>query len=388
MRFVLILALSFLYSCSRSENSSLTSEHSIAKLSNLDFALLIPFLEWPALIDKVPSLKGADTTEGSPFLAPGTLAAIDGRLRFPKFDSQVDNLHLSAIRFQPCANLAQVKPSIDSCLPEMRIVWQSLERDEPDSTKLVGLDRNIHTSYKLSPLEFREVVRELRALKRSSNYDDTNLPLLAHPIMLKEGLESPYLAGILKIVDRYANAEHLTSVAAQVNASIRGRWPMTLVSVQDGKVLDGPLPIFGDQNVFVQELSSFDVTEIDAPDFIAPIKDDIFLFPSDISKLTPANQTIVRQNIVNATHRFENPLLENPNTADCASCHMARIVRERFIDRFPDLQAGAKDFYTNTRWNLERENTVSSTHASLQLFSFMGEYFVSQRVINESAMDV
>ncbi|RZA25235.1 MAG: hypothetical protein EOP10_07485 [Proteobacteria bacterium] len=388
MRSVLILALFLLCSCSGPQNSSLKTEHSNAKLSNLDFAILIPYLEWPDLIDRVPSLKGADTPEGSPYLAAGTLLAIDGRLRFPKFDSQIDNLHLSAIRFQPCANLVEVKPSIESCIPEMRIVWQSIERDEPSSKEIVGLDRNIHTSYKLSSEEFRKILSELRALKAASNFDDTNLPLYAHPILIKEGLESPYLAGLLKIVNRYGNAAHLSSVAAQVNASISGRWPMTVVGVRDGQVLNGPLPIFGDQNVFVQELSSFDVTEIDAPDFIAPIKDDIFIFPRDIADLTPDNQTIVRENIVNATHRFENPLLENPNTVDCASCHMARIVRERFIDRFPELEAGAKDIYQNPKWNLIRKDELSTTHASLQLFSFMGEYFVSQRVINESALDV
>jgi len=116
------------------------------------------------------------------------------------------NLRLVALRLDPCFKFR------GDCLPQIRFVWQPIDKATYGSASPFGLeakDAAVHTFYTLEPDEFRRFVSEYRQLKNSMANVRTDAPLQVHPLMLKQGLGGPFSQGLRELLLKYCGERNL-----------------------------------------------------------------------------------------------------------------------------------------------------------------------------------
>lgn len=322
------------------------------------------------------------------------------------FASLSNEYTLVSLRLDPCTNNLQVASEAE-CVRELRLVWQILDEDSIEGESLSQRrDGNVHTLYTLTRDEFKSIAKSLQALHKNASVDTTDLPLLPHPVIAKEGLESPYLKGVLAIVNTYARSSKLNEIAVMRIDANADSWTFMHIAVENGEKKDLAIPgskTFSNEANFVDNVSEIGGgsstmgtgSESLTHEFVMPS-----LFMGGRGSRPPSQEEVAAQMIqkLNSRNMVENPTKHNPKNMDCVSCHITdkqdrdyELAKNRGLlpENFPALETFTEHRYTS-KWNLERKfPNIQGLTTSVQNFSFLGgrvhSPIIVQRVINDAA---
>ncbi len=290
-----------------------------------------------------------------------------------KPDEQADQLHVIGVRFDP---------------PEIRLIWHvplNFAREYETRQRILFLDVAAHTFYKLTPLEVPEFIKDLKAVNADSTVSQT-LPLGVHPTLLNEGWEGKYGKSLRALLLKWVGEKNLFKMTFMSMKSVHLNWAFGGFNITNGKATPLKIAKINTSHIQIFTNDTFPAFEFNGGMGPAPSGQDEFnRLVSD--SLKPRNNEVAR--LEKAHHRariIENPHLENSDTVDCVSCHVAQPVRYVSESRESELKEASLSRYTNPRYNMKVTSSVRGQTDNVRAFGYLGkEPAINQRTINESA---
>lgn len=292
-------------------------------------------------------------------------------------------LRVMAVRIDPCFPL----PTALSCQKQIRMVWQALDLNE--QKQVTTLDVALHSFYVLQDEEFNHLLRDLKNWKNKFSVSTEGLPLQVHPAWAREGDQSAALREFQNIITHYAGLENLSRVTSLSKASKN-------TNVFSGfNFLDGQLNLFPIARLKGRLVQGFRNTENEVNEFMGR---GIFPAPESLDSINTIvagekNSEEKTEDVIKAelkaAFRIENPQTFNPETMDCASCHLTQPVIHWAKNKKPDLhleQIWSSEIYKNKNHNLTNLTPELGRTDNVRSFGYFNQQItLSQRVINESA---
>jgi hypothetical protein len=296
-------------------------------------------------------------------------------------DATYAGLRVVSLRFDPCF-------SGNPCYPQIRLVFQGLAANGTSA-----FDGALHALYNLTPDEFAAAIAGLRTLSALAPENERVTRLEVSPALLAQGMTGPYAAGLRDLVNRFIGASNLAKFTFMTRQGGGGdRWDFGGFNLKDFQP-GGAFPISGiDGSALVQTVRenggrgpgpglppgagaayNYSVT----PD---ALHGELALVLSSATAQTASSPD--RQRAMDALARVENPSLENPDTVDCAVCHLANRLRGHLETTFAlssslSYTGGAEA--TRLVGGAERDNE------NLRGFGYFNDQpAISQRVANET----
>lgn len=386
-----------------------------------DVSILMPIKEQPELLSVLPKLSSKNVFDWTETQRNTILSEISPNI--PPVQDKIEDFVLMSLRLDPCSNRILLEDSElkEKCYAELRLVWQKMEGES-------FIDSNVHTLYRLSPDALKDSLNTLRKLHGEASLDSKGMVLQPHPVIAKEGKESPYLLGVLSLVEKYAIKENLDEVANMV-ANTERNWTFAHIAVESGEPKFMPIPKMGKDELDVvnlaQEISTPEGSTLNvhssgkigslissgllaAKEYGPELKRELEYFP-------------ILKNFVEGL-AVQNPRHFSPKTINCSTCHTAekqaagyefihevagdQIWKSKFARpsyAYPknskglsDRPEGAGEFlgvdayavygYRNDRWNLEAPYAMNNAR-SLQMFSYGDRQVphIATRVVNDTA---
>lgn len=232
-------------------------------------------------------------------------------------------LRVIAARFDPCTNRLTDQP----CRAEVRLVLQPLTVEGGATS---AADAAIHAIYELDAGEFARVIAALRALGDGAPELTRDQGLGVHPVMAREGLDGTYAQGLRTLLLGAVGEGRLRrltfmQLSGRANVWIFGGFDRSAAGVYSPTRIPGvdtPTQQIV-HNVFDDTLRlGVTPTVRDADDFS-------LLYESDAIR---AASEVDRTAALDATLRVESPRRHDPDTVDCARCHVAFVSR-RWTER-------------------------------------------------------
>lgn len=288
-----------------------------------------------------------------------------------------DSMRAVGFRVDPCSGSA--------CEPQLRIIFQPVSFD-PD-TGAFAQDAAVHATYSLTRNELGHLVGELAAARGEGDLG----PLAPHPTIAAQGLDGAFATAIDKILLAYATPAklaRLTQFNVELTADINNRfeaWELDSFTVSGTTVTEHAIPSLPDGETRMQISATTDpLVSSGSP---ATTSANGFAMLADSTQATMATHDQIQAAFSAALH-VENPKLENPDTIDCASCHLAGPAIE--LVGMPMGLTG--DAFVPAAAipvaDLARTTPLSSGSDSLNIhaFSYRGATpMINQRVINDTA---
>lgn len=285
-----------------------------AMLGRHDVSVLFPLPAagedalWPA---STPARGGA--------LLPAEAFARIGRslVREVPDDQEYDALRVVALRVDPCFQTRLGGP----CQPQARLVFQTLGEEGTN-------DGAVHALYNLDDADFDGLVAGLRDLRRLAPENGAERPLGVSPALAAQGVDGPYGAALRELIASRIGAANLARMTFVTRTDARqGSWAMGGFHLQareaTGFPAPGPIKIPGASKT-IQNVSNagfFGFSYGVAPGFADPAGRP-GLDQGAIAGLPEATRAALR---TWATTQLD-PARVVPDTADCASCHLAGHV--------------------------------------------------------------
>lgn len=288
-------------------------------------------------------------------------------------------LRVVSMRVDPCPQRLTDR----ACAPELRLVFQPISGDGASTTTE---DAALHAVYGVPSAALASLLAELRALGDAEPELAYDLPLQIHPVMLRQGLQGGYAAGLRALIVRHAgegSLQRLTfmQLSGRANVWIFGGFDRT----EGGSFV--PTRIAGlteetqriTHNVFTDDLSiTVSPSVIDGDDFS-------LLYDSSTSRgLTPDQ----RRPALEAALRVENPERHDPDSVDCARCHVAFVARRWHERVLGDDTSQSSDRFVAPPFDLTVPEIITPP-TSLRTFRAFGwlarEPAISQRTANDTA---
>jgi len=300
------------------------------------------------------------------------------------------NLRLVALRLDPCFKFR------GDCLPQIRFVWQPIDKATYGSASPFGLeakDAAVHTFYTLEPDEFRRFVSEYRQLKNSMANVRTDAPLQVHPLMLKQGLGGPFSQGLRELLLKYCGERNLWRVTSMSTLVGGDKWEFRGFNIVAGKPLEIVIPRTGNarsQSFFVSLASDREYrngrispTPLGEDNLNLMLRDSRSITTRDVDKLKGLGAAVAR---------IENPAIHSPETMDCVSCHSTQVAGALLFGSAPWLSRDPQIMSQAFRSSSPLLQSVATTRNIPRVFRALG-YFektpvLSRRVINETALVV
>ncbi|MDX2091416.1 MAG: hypothetical protein SFX73_26385 [Kofleriaceae bacterium] len=350
-----------------------------AELHPLDTAILFPL---PERMESDHLLRTDDAGAHGALLPDHAVAQLPA-LGSTRNAELVPRLRLVAANVDPCFPSGK-EGAVDAqgaslCRPQLRYIFQPLvEQNGTVTTE----DVTVHTFYEMDRATFVELVADLRAARTEELADDE--PIDVHPILRAQGPEGPYAKALETVMLDYAGAANLVKVTF---IGLRGGgigWQM------GGVDFDGMTPtdmVVPETSVTRQEL----VNNATSGELDAAVDPETRFSTSMVPLLDSAaarasTDAELRQAFRNALE-IDNPATDlNPDTVDCASCHLATPARSWAERNLGFVAAEYEEAYSHPRWNLESRSQTKANTQSMRCFGYFGrDVAISHRTINEAA---
>jgi hypothetical protein len=299
------------------------------------------------------------------------------------------NLRVVAVRLDPCFR------SRGHCQPQVRFVWQPIDRAVYGSASPFGLeakDAAVHTFYALEPSIFRQFISEYDLLSRVSPATGAAAPLQVHPVIRQQGLDGAFSQGLKQLLLKFCGEANLWRVTSMSSLVGGDKWEFSGFNIMNGEPVDIVIPRTGNATK-----QSFSVSLGSGRDYrdgrISPspggednlnalLRDSLMLGTKDSSVLEILGESVAR---------IENPDIHNPDSMDCVSCHSTQAAGTLLFGRVPWLRSDQQVLKHAYRSVSPLQN-MAATRGSPRVFRALG-YFekspvLSRRVINETAAAV
>ncbi len=325
-----------------------------------------------------PALGGNELFSLSTQGAKGMLLPVGLRGVLPDLMSPVPEGHLPdtriiSARFDPCFRSGTSGP----CRPQLRLVGQPLVMQ---AGQVTTADATIHLFYELTAAELATAVTKLRALKVRAGAATDCRPLSLHPVMRAQGLSGPYATELKALLLELSGDAALSRVAVMQLRRPGAFWSFFAFNRVGSALVADPVPRT------TVESQGFDVSDTSAETgFFGPEPTGSTL-PLLVDRLRLQAAAVANvQGAVEEAYRVENPLLENPGTIDCVSCHLADRGRDMASRiRGVTLASSAKR-YVSPGFDLSLVDAGRGI-GSQRAFGYIGrEPSFTQRTVNESA---
>lgn len=320
----------------------------------------------------------------------GALLPLSYLKEVPRLISQTSNpslypnIKVLGVRVDPCFHegLAPIQ-----CRPQVRLIWQPLQLDQNITSTF---DASLHSFYDLTQDEFKNLLNELIALKKTKTDKNEFLPLGINPFIKKEGLAGPYTQSFRRIILKYIGEQNLTRITFMQLFMTGKAWIFGGFDFRNGIL--SPILISRIQS----NIQTFNnaVSLDQAFWFLGGISpeptnetDNLKILVTDSRVIAPQDEQAIKA-AVKSAFRFENPETHNPGTVDCVSCHVAQPAKAWAIRQYPWFQfdiLNQQDIYQSER-DLRNLSPMQSHTNILRAFGyFANNPFVAQRTINETA---
>ena len=309
---------------------------------------------------------------------------VRGKL-LPDFAAQsLPLLETSLNQTTQAGQLQVVGMRIDS--GEIHLVWQVFQNLTVErQTKISALDTAVHTFYQVDDLPgFTAELRSLAKLSRTEVMPGQALGV--HPTLSAQGWNRPYGRALKSLILKWCGEKSLFKITFAASPQL-ARWFFGGSLIQAGQLLALEIPRINTTGtqLFVNSSSSINfLAGIMSP--AAPSGQDEFnrlLADSSLS-------AVKEPQALKASHltavRLENPRLGNPQTLDCASCHMAQMVHDWTEDQQPLLTDEQNGQFVSAQYNLKRMSADKINTENVRAFGFfLSNPSISQRAINDTA---
>lgn len=387
-----------------------------------DVSVLMPVADRPELLEVLPHLNQDNVYDWTETQRNTMLSRLSSHIE--PIRDPIKDFVLTSIRLDPCSNrLALEKTDWRArCEAEFRLVWQKLE-----GGRLA--DSNIHTIYSLNRSDLENIVARLGQLHSNAGVDTRGMALAPHPVIAAEGKDSPYLKGILEIVETYARKENLRELAHMV-ANTERNWTLGHIAVDQGEAKFMPIPTMGKDEIDIVNVNE----TINTPEGssltvhtygkIGNLKEKGLLADRPYSPdLNRELDFFPILNRVVEAFAVENPEVFTPKTINCSTCHVSEklkaghsyiaevtngqvwngkfqkpvyayprnsrglATRTAEQGKFLPLAGYAPYGYQNSKWNMDAP-FARPRQRSIQMFSFNSdeEPVIATRVVNDSAI--
>ncbi len=366
-RVALVLGIAALGACS---NAPVTPTTSDAVLGPNDVSVLFPL---PADGVYTGYLSPDTAGNGGPLIPRAVFDVIPPvNTRLETASDPHGMVRVLAIRFDPCFT-ATTTGSV--CEPEIRMIFQAVDATDGP------LDGAMHAFYRLTPAEFAEVVEGLRSLHDLAPENDT-LVMGPSPALVAQGLDGAYGAGLLALVREHAGAATLRRVTfMQRTAARQTQWKFGFFEVVGGAPTRTSIAEIGVDTQTVNQMVGTD------PEFVI---DPFAVLDEDLTVLLTAESaaaadTAMREAAYRDALALENPMMNQPDEAQCAACHVASSVARHAEESF-----GLGTMAFAERFETDRALTTSSDTATdpevMRIFGyFVRRPAVAPRVLHETA---
>lgn len=289
--------------------------------------------------------------------------------------SYTENVKAISIRIDPCFIDS---PGPVTCRRQIRIVWQVLQF----STYLQGYygrDAAIHTFYEFSESDWNQLKTSWLSLANGNPSDYLSI----HPAIQSEGLSGVYWSSLKKVILDFCGASNLKRVSFFLNLQGESsNWKFEGYNIENNEAVAMAIPqINSTEQHFTNFSLNFQTFQISGPKDSRHINLNQFITKSYAPEVT--TEEMLRKTLIEV-RQIENPLIHNPGTTDCLSCHASQAVQVKLENEFlaSNLDFPKQEFSTST--NLENKNKIYDTRIFRSFGYFKNKPIISQRVINET----
>lgn len=282
------------------------------------------------------------------------------------------NLTVVGARLDPCFQEGVNDPP---CEASVRLVLQPILPSPSNAAALQARDASLHVFYVVEQTsEILDAITALATLRVESGAAGAG-PLAVSPL-LKDPVGR---AKVRDVLVGLIGADRLVRVTSMEVHGDNTAWTFAGFAVREIGSFNNPDEVFAQHVLSVGTGGAIDAS-IDPA--LLPGADNYTLLLNDEDAL--AASLSERQAAFDAAARVENPLLHNPGTLDCVSCHLAATARATALVR--DELAASPEAYVNDRYDI----TPSAAFTNTQLIHNLGYRFdilaLSPRLVNESAL--
>ncbi len=251
---------------------------------------------------------------------------------------------------------------------------------------MIAHDTAVHTFYKIENRSaFFSDLKNLAELSREEV--NSGQALYVHPSLENGGWTKPYGETLKGLILKWAGTRNLFKITFSSSPE-PATWFFGGFLISNGKTQPLEIPrinttgtqLFVNASSTVNFLNGF--TSPAAPagqnEFNRLLVDSSFPQVREAQALKAAHFTAVK---------IENPRLGNPDTLDCASCHVAQAVRDWTEEKNPNLKNDQSERFTSPGFNLNRVTSEKINTENTRAFGyFLNQATVSQRAINDTAL--
>ena len=284
-------------------------------LRNVDVTVIYP-LPRASQIDAL--LAPSSVGRGGPLVGKdvfdkGNVPELDESAGLPDDDARLAAMRVVALRYDPCAGVTMPPKDSAGCVPQLRLVFQSLDAS---SASTRARDGALHAFYRLDRTAAAEIEEQLRSM-RAGRASDPEMPLGVHPRLAEEGPAGPYGSALRSLVLAHAGPENLVRVTTFSRiANAHFDWKFAIRERSAAGFTDGSIATIGKNSQIVRTISG---GRLDA-DFDPPSgsPDD----PTRLFKVSSGEQP----SAFKATAKVLNPRTHSSESVDCGPCHVAPDV--------------------------------------------------------------
>jgi hypothetical protein len=287
-------------------------------------------------------------------------------------DAEYSSLRIVALRIEPCNS---------GCAAQIRFVLQSV-----DSIRF--RDGAVHVSHNLDTAQFGAFRFRLAELQAMSP-ENSDIVLQVNPTLTAQGMSGPYALALREHLRASLSASTLYRITFMTRTEARlGQWEFGGLNFADG-IVSGTTEIFGFSTGAKLQVITAPLTvgyEIRLDSSSAIVTHSDSAFASALRTVELATKPLPEQRTAfDALVRRHNPRMVTPDTADCASCHIASTVRSRtFFGLFSSTTAYALESAAQ-RVSGGADDTVDNFRA----FGYFDDTpVISQRVANDTHLSL
>lgn len=312
----------------------------------------------------------------------GELLPANARKQLPEMATGVppeqinDSLRVVGLRIDPCFS--------NPCRHQIRLVWQPV-RTVSNGGRAFTLDAAVHTFYDLTDKNWTAFLAAYDAIRGTS----ATAPLSVHPRLASEGLKGAFMTKLTDVVLRFIGANNLTQMTFMSLAGQADVWSFGGFDMRGNKFTPLKIPRVESQgqtfvNAAMPRLYFENAQLVPSPEgadkLKAILKNSRHLGQDDEENVVSDVQELLK---------IEHPRSHNPDTVDCASCHISQAARIYGEGRYPwrmhDFHH-SPNRYMNQNHDLRNPSPVKQVTGNLRAFGyFMDQPAINQRAINESA---
>jgi len=337
---------------------------------------------FPTRPDDVPLLVGSVGTVDETkvvLLDPGLFQRLGKDVPFltetPNRDKHYDKLRVTSFRLDPCVD--GFDPHAADCTRSIRLVMQPIW---PVGDAFDTFDASIHLFYELGEAEWTTFVSSLDGLRTR---DLSSAPLQVHPVLLEEGMDSPFGRGLTDLIRRFATADRIARMTFMATGRSGNNWFWGgFDRMPNGDFETFEIPVLGHhEDSFTQHGRELEMpavpTLVDFP--VALLRDHT------LDAMTPDEATAA----VITLHEYENPRIINATNLPCAHCHLANETKFHALDRLGlDEPTGEPRYLLAELPDVDLSVTPPANNRGNNMhgFSYFGDIpTIGARVVHESA---